>query len=82
MPVPFYFEMPFLLPRGRAHGWRAGSAGGEYPVEDSFPSVGGGGKGMAICAPRPIPPGSKKKSLPHHAENHGLHPGPGTTPKL
>ena len=32
--------------------------------------------------PGPFPPGPRKESVPHPAENHGLAPGPGTDSKL
>jgi hypothetical protein len=48
---PFTLEMPFLVARGQGRGLKAGSAGGEDPMKDRFPSAEGGGKGRAICAP-------------------------------
>jgi len=29
-----------------------------------------------------FPPGPMKESVPHHAENHGLAPGPGTASRI
>jgi len=50
--LAFTFEITFLVDRGRGRGLKAGSAGGEDPMKDFFPSAEKGGKGMAICAPQ------------------------------
>jgi len=48
----FTFKIPFLMARGLGRGLKAGSAGGEDPMKDHFPSAEEGGKRLAICAPQ------------------------------
>jgi len=48
----FTFKIPFLVARGQGRGLKAGSAGGEDPMKDHFPSAEEGGKRLAICAPQ------------------------------
>jgi len=50
--APLTIEAPFLEARGHGRGWKAGSAGGEDPMKDHFPSAEEGGKGLTIRAPQ------------------------------